>query len=318
MSSSVVHRRVELHGHDALPALELLPEEIAFGLRALRLRRALRHRNAHGRVRLERRLQCRDVLRRRAAAAAEDQRARQCRRLLHLLGEILRRAVIDRLAADDRRVAGVRHHDHRRAVGAQGAQELHQMVRAGAAVEAGDVHLRHRARPVIKRLPEQTVARDPVVAHGVGHDEESLRAFLLHVRGKLRDAVGRAQRLHEKMRDPLVQKQIRLPDEALRRRSRAAVRRGADIAEDNRAEFRRRAFGEPAARAQHRFGLRRLRIGKVFAQTVGVRLERHRPRAQIRAVDLQNLRGVEDVGLLAAHLLPLRQGGKVGSHGAVK
>ena len=192
------------------------------------------------------------------------------------------------------------------------------MVRAGAAVEARDVHLRHRARAVIERLTEQTVARDAVVAHGVGHDEESLRAFLLHVRGKLRDAVGRAQRLHEKMRDPLVQKQIRLPDETLRRRSRAAVRRGADVAEDDRAEFRRRAPGEPAARAQHRFTLRRLRIGEVLAQTIGVRLERHRPRAQICAVNLQNLRGVKEVRLLAAHLLPLRQGGIIGAHGAVK
>ena len=117
------------------------------------------------------------------------------------------------------------------------------MVRAGAAVEAGHVDVRHRARAVIERLTEQTVARDAVIAHGVGHDDEGLRALCLHVRGKLRNAVGRAQRLDEKVRHALVEKQIRLPDEALRRRSRAAVRRGANVAEDERAEIRRRALG---------------------------------------------------------------------------
>ena len=226
--------------------------------------------------------------------------------------------MVHRLAADDRRVAGVRHDDHGRAVGFERAQELQQMVRSRAAVEARDVDLGDRAGAVIQRLTEDAVARDAVIAHGIGDDDERLRAAAFHMPRELRDAVVGAQRLDEKMRDALVEEQLRLPDVALGGAERAAVRRRADVAEDECAELRRRVFRKLAAGAEH--GLSRDGVGKgeVLAQTVGVRLERHRARLQIRAVDAQHLGGVQEVRLLAAHLLALGQRGVVGAHRAVE
>ena len=192
------------------------------------------------------------------------------------------------------------------------------MMRSRAAVEARDIDLGYCAGAVIQRLTEDAVARDAVIAHGIGDDDERLRAAAPDMARKVRDAVVGAERLDQKMRDALVEEQLRLPDVALGGAERAAVRRGADIAEDERVIVRGGVFRQPAPGAEHRLARDGVGERKVLAQTVGIRFQRHRAGFEIGAVDAHDLGGVQEVCLLAAHLLALGQIRVIGAHRAVE
>ena len=275
------------------------------------LRRIVDKRGGRGAQRL-----CRGghVLRRRAAAAADDLRPAgvQDRGLRR---EIARLAVVIGAVAAHGGIAGVRHHGKKAVDRSDPAHKLDHLASAGDAVQPHGVDIGVRRRGAAQLADQAAVAREAVGLRGKGDEHEGLGVRGLDVRGDLVEIEVRPDGFKQKM--PGAEREELVDDEVVFLQKVGVVARvdRTDVGKDI-GVLAGGAAGDQPALAEDGGAVLRREILAVGA--VGVRLDRAAAHLEIGAVDRLDLTGGAEIGPLAVAVARPVARGVIGPHAAVE